>query len=140
MASLQGWAEGILISLLFVSVLTATIVELNVQYGKSYIVPFSDKSGAENLFIEYQDTAETQISGGEVAFDSSQGITLKSSWGLIKDVTSVIWNFITGGWISDIISYLNLGIVGTALALFMRVLFFISVIFSIVYILFKVVP
>lgn len=140
MASLEGWSETILLSLLFVSILTFVIVELNIDYSQDYVIPFSDDSGSEQLFIEYQDTAQTQIEGGEVQFDAEQGITLKSSWGLVKDVVKLIWNFLTGGWIENIISYLNLGLVGMALAVTLRILFFVSVVFAIVYLLFKVIP
>lgn len=140
MASLQGWTETILLSLLFVGVLSAVVIDMNIIYGENYAIPISDDSGSESLFIEYQDTAQTQIEGGEVLLDAEQGITLKSSWGIVKDLVNVIWYFITGGWIANVIGYLNLGVAGILLSTTLRVLFFLSVIFAIIYILFKVKP
>ena len=139
MASLQGWSEGILLSLLFAFVITGVVVEMNGLYDKEYTVPFSDDSNSQTLFIEYQDNSKTQIDGGEVLLDASQGITLKSSWGLIKDVVSIMWRFLNGGWIENTISYMYpLGIFGSALAVTLRVLWVISIVFSILYLLFKV--
>ena len=80
MGSIQGWTEGIILSLVFVAVLTLVIGNFNLMYNKNHSLPFTDSSGAEQLFIDYQDTAQTQMQGGEVQFDASQGITLKSSF------------------------------------------------------------
>lgn len=138
MSSVSGWTEAVLFSLLFVTILTIITVNFNGMYGKNNAVPFSDSSGSQNLFIKYQDTAQTQIKGGEADFDAQQGITLKSSWGLAKDAVSISWGFISGGWIEQIITSMNLGESGTALAVALRILFFLSLVFAILYALFKV--
>jgi len=138
MGKVMGWTEGILLSLVFLSVLTLAVGNFNALYSKHYVLPFSDSSGSEQAFINYQDTSETNIQGGEVAFDAQQGITLKSSWGLAKDVVGIIWNFITGGWIGQIVSAWDLGDAGIALANGLRVLYFLSLVFALLYALFKV--
>jgi len=137
MASVSGWTEGIILSLVFVAVLTVVIASFNLMYNKDYSLPFSDSSGAEQSFITYQDTAQTQIEGGEVAFDASQGITLKSSWGLAKDAVGITWNFISGGWIETIISSWNTGEAGVLLGRGLRILYFLSLVFALLYALFK---
>lgn len=138
MASVQGWSEGIILSLVFVAVLTLVVGNFNLMYEKNYATPFSDNSGAEQLFINYQDTAQNQIQGGEVQFDAQQGITLKSSWGLAKDAVTITWNFISGGWIEQTVSAWNLGEAGTALAKGLRIIYFLSLVFALLYALFKV--
>lgn len=139
MSSVQGWSEGIILSLVFVAVLTLVVGNFNLLYDKDYSTPFSDNSGAEQLFINYQGTAQEQIQGGEVQFDASQGITLKSSWGLAKDAVTITWNFISGGWIEQTVAAWNLGEAGTALAKGLRIIYFLSLVFALLYALFKVV-
>jgi len=138
MGNASGWTEGILFALLFIGVLGIVVASFNVMYGKNYSVGLNN-SGDEQPFIEYQETASQQIEGGEVEFDAEQGITLKSSYGIFTDVIKILWTFLTGGFIENVVSYLNLGEAGTALALTLRVLYFLSLVFALLYILFKVV-
>jgi hypothetical protein len=139
MGSIQGWTEGIILSLVFVAVLTLVVGNFNLMYNKSYTLPFADNSGSEQLFINYQDTAQSQIKGGEAQFDAQQGITLKSSWGLAKDAVTITWNFLSGGWIEQTVAAWNLGEAGTALARGLRIIYFLSLVFALLYALFKVV-
>jgi hypothetical protein len=139
MVSIASWTEGIILSLAFVAILTLVIASFNAMYGEDYDIGFNDSSGSEQLFVEYQDTAQAQISGGEAAFDATQGITLKSSWGLAKDAGNVVWSFITGGWIENIVNSWGVGTAGTILAKGIRLIYFISIVFALMYILFKVV-
>ena len=109
------------------------------MYGKNYQVGLNDTSGAQQKFINYQATAQQQVKGGEAAFDATQGISLKSSWGLVKDAVDIAWSFISGGFISQVIASWGLGEAGTLLGLAFRVIFFLSLVASILYALFKVV-
>jgi hypothetical protein len=138
MGSVSGWTEGIMLSLVFLSVLTLVVVNFNMLYSKNHVLPFADNSGSEQLFINYQDTAQSNIQGGEVAFDANQGITLKSSWGLAKDAVSITWSFISGGWIEQTVNAWGIGESGTALAKGLRILYFLSLVFALLYALFKV--
>lgn len=133
---LSGFTEAILLSLAFVAILGVVVAGFNYQYDKDYSVGLNDNV-TENLFITYQDTAQNQIEGGEATFDASQGITLKSSWGLTKDIVTIVFGFITGGWIENIASMMGLGASGMILARALRILYFISLIFGLLYILFK---
>jgi len=139
MASLSGWTEAIIFSLLFVGILGIVTVEFNLMYDETNEIPFTDKSGATAKLENYMDTGSEQVEGGEVEFDAQTGITLKSSWGLITSLTSIVWSFISGGWIESIISAWNLGEAGGQLAFYLRIIYFISLIFAILYGLFKVV-
>jgi len=138
MASVQGWTEGILLSLVAVTVMGLLVANFNLLYDKNNALPFEDNSGAEQLFIEYQDTAQSQIKGGEAEFDADQGITLKSSWGLAKDAVSITWSFISGGWIEQTVAAWGAGEAGTALAKGLRIIYFLSLVFALLFALFKV--
>ena len=138
MGTVSGWTEGIILSLVFLSVLTLVVVSFNALYDKHNVLPFADNSGSEALFINYQDTAQSNIQGGEVAFDSNQGITLKSSWGLAKDAVSITWSFLSGGWIEQTVNAWGIGESGTALAKGLRILYFLSLVFALLFALFKV--
>lgn len=137
MGNPSGWTEGILLSLVFVAVIGIIIGSMNSWYGQSYSLGLSDNE-TEQLFIDYQDSSEQKIQGGEVEFDASQGVTLKSSYGLVTDILSVIWNFLTGGWIESLFSLLGAGASGMALARALRILYFLSLVFALLYALFKI--
>ena len=137
MASVSGWTEAILLSLAFVAVFGIVVAGLNLQYGKHHALGITDDT-TEALFIEYQDTAQSQIQGGDVEFDAQQGISLKESYGLTKDLINIVWSFLSGGFIESIVSLLNLGASGVALAKAFRILWFISLVFALLYALFKV--
>lgn len=139
MGSISGWTEGIILSLVFIAVLGFVVADFNVLYSKNNSMPFVDNSGSEALFIQYQNTSQTQIDGGEVDFSADQGITLKSSYGLAKDAIKIVWAFLSGGWIEQTIGAWNLGQSGTALAFGLRILWFLSLVFGLLYALFKVV-
>lgn len=138
MATISGWVEGILLSLLFLTIFGLVVAGFNLQYGQNYNLGINGTS-TEQRFIQYQDTAQQQIKGGDVAFDAQQGISLKNSYGLAVDAISVVWDFLSGGFIENIISLLNLGATGVALAKTLRILWFISLVFALLYGLFKVV-
>jgi hypothetical protein len=139
MASVSGWTEGILFSLAFLAILTIVIINFNGMYNQTYMVGLNDSSNSQSLFVAYQDTAQNQVEGGEVDFNANQGITLKSSYGLIKDLISIVWRFLSGGWIEQVVDMLNLGESGNALAFTLRVLYFLSLVSALLYGLFKVI-
>lgn len=139
MGNVSGWTEGILLTLAFIAVLGVVIAGFNVQYNKNYNLGLTDNSNAEQLFIEYQTTAEQQIQGGEVEFNAIEGITLKSSYGITKDAISIVWTFISGGFIEELANAWGVGESGMLLARAIRIIYFLSLVFALLYALFKVV-
>jgi len=137
MGTLSMWSEGIILSLVFLSVLGLAIAGMNLMYSKNYSVGLSDSS-TEQLFITYQDSAQTNLRGGEVTFDASQGISLKSGWDLVIDATNVIWNFLTGGFLEKLIEMFSLGAPGVLLARALRIIWFLSLVFGLIYLIWKV--
>lgn len=138
MGNVSGWTEGILLTLAFIAVLGIVIAGFNLQYNKNYSLGITDPSGSEELFIEYQDTAEQQIQGGEVEFSAIEGITLKSSYGITKDAINIVWSFLSGGFIENLASKWNVGDAGMILARTIRIIWFLSLVFALLYALFKI--
>lgn len=136
--SLSGWTEGILLSIAFVIVLGIAVTNFNGIYDQNNQIGLGTNQTANN-FINYQDQAGDKILGGEADFNSASGITLKSSWGITKEVFNIVGSFLTGGWIEQVFEMMNLGEAGQVWAQYLRVLWFLSLVFAILYILFKVV-
>jgi len=135
-ASMTGWSEGILLAVLFVLVLATIITNFNQMYGGSNNLGLGTNT-TKDAFVDYQDTLSSEIKGGEADFESSSGLTLKSSWGIIKTGMSIIWDFLTGGWIETIVNYMH---APSEVALIFRILYFLSIGFIILKLLFKVKP
>ncbi len=136
--SLSGWTEGILLSLAFVLVLGLVVTNFNGLYNQDNQIGLGTNTTADAL-INYQNTAGDKILGGEADFESGAGITLSSSWGITKEVLNIVGSFLTGGWIEQVFEMTNLGEPGQIWAKYLRVLWVLSLIFAILYILFKVV-
>jgi len=138
MGMISGWTEAILLSLAFVAILGVGVAEFNTLYGGTNSLGLTDNT-TEQLFITYQNTSQTQLVGGEVAFDAQQGITLKSSYDMAKDAVNIIWTFLSGGWIENVANMMQLGDPGLLIARAFRIIWFLSLIFAMLYALFKVV-
>ena len=132
--SLGGWSEGILFSILLVMVLGIVIGGMNLKYGENNQIGLGGNT-TESAFVDYQSTLEREISGGEAVFNAQSGLTLKSSWGIIKSGITIIWDFFTGGWIETIVLYMKLP---AQVAIIFRLLYFLSIGYIILKILFKV--
>jgi|TARA_Y100000310_G_scaffold3988_1_gene4899 hypothetical protein len=132
--SMGGWTEGILFSTLIISLIVIVIGGMNVQYNKTNQIGIAGNE-TQQAFIDYQDTLDREIGGGEAEFSANQGLTLKSSWGIIKSVFNIVLGFITGNWITTIVSYMKLPPI---VAIIFRVLYFVSLGFIVLKILFKV--
>jgi len=137
MGSISGWTEGILLTLAFITVFGIVLAGFNLKYGQNYSLGITDNT-TEQLFIDYQDTSQEQIKGGEVEFDADQGITLKESYGLAKDAINIVWTFLSGGFIEKVAESWNVGESGMVLARSIRIIYFLSLVFALLYALFKV--
>lgn len=138
MGNVSGWTEGIIFTLAFLAILAVVVAGFNTLYNQNHSIGITDNSGAEQLFINYQDTADQQISGGEVEFDAQQGISLKSSYGLTVDAIKIIWGFLSGGFIENVIEAWGVGTAGAIFAKSIRILWFLSLVFALLYALFKI--
>lgn len=134
--SLGGWIEGILFSIFFVGVLAIVIGGMNIKYRQDNQLGIGANT-TESALIDYQGTLETQTKEGEATFTSTEGLTLKSSWGMVKNIVVIVWDFLTGGWIETICISMKLP---SIVASIFRRLYFISLGLIVLTILFKVKP
>lgn len=131
----SGWTEGILFSILFMFALATIMVELNNKYSKTYDPTFGlDTNTTYTNIINYQNDLQNATASGDMS-GTGLGMTLTTSWGVIKLIGAVIWSFFTGGWVEKTATLVGLPLyVGVVL----RVLYFISIGFIIMRMLFKV--
>lgn len=141
MAAFENWGEAILFSVGVVIVFGLIIVQMNALYGQTYTTGLDSKANSTKArFIEYTSDSRNKIDTGGVDYGTDAGFTLKSSYGILKDFLSLSWDFVSGGWIEEIVGYLNLGESGAVLAFILRILFIISLVFALIRLIFGVNP
>ena len=135
MGEMSGMWEGIVLSLLFITLLTAVLGHFNTQYGEDYSVGLDDTGITQ--FTSAVEGAHSEIDG-EVT-QTSEGLTLASSWNMGKGIFSTLWSFVSGAWITSLMVILGMtGTAGTAIAVTLRALFLGMLIFAIIKLFFKV--
>jgi hypothetical protein len=140
-STFSSWIEIAVFSLIFVGVLGIIIGEMNVTYNENNVVPFSDTSNFQSNATQYVTNSQQSITNGEVVYLPYQGMTLKNSFGLVKDGLDMIWRFVSGNWINQVAVALNLGEGMTKIvAPLLQILWILGLIFFVVYIIFKVMP
>jgi len=138
MGSFSGMTEGIVLALLFVVLTGAVIGYFNNAYGEN----FETGLNTSGLDIFYSSTQTAyDATTGEVT-QTSDGLTLKNSWKMFKGLSSTVWSFINGSWISTLITKtLKLeSVAGYTIAMVLRILFLGLILWSIIKIFFKVAP
>lgn len=136
MGNMSSWTEGIVFAFIFVIFATVIIASMNSTYNQSYSLGL-DTSGLQE-FNSYVTSGNEQVSEGEASL-TSDGLSLSSSWALIKGLYSTLWSFFNGSWINVIIlDMLKIeGSAGYTLALTLRALFLISLLLAIIKLFFK---
>jgi len=132
--SFSGWMEAIVFSVLIVLMFGLIFTDMNTIHDKDYNLGLGTDSVTTEIY-GLQDTLETKTKSGEVSFLQVVGMTLKSSWDIILSVVTVIWNFLTGSWVETVTGYMRLPPV---VGLLFRALYFLSIGWIILKILFKV--
>lgn len=136
-ATLGGWTEAILLSVLFIFAFASVIVGMNAKYNKNYDGTLGLAPDAiQEQFADYQNSLQTS-SQGDATFTSVNGLSLSTSWALIKSTGNLVWGFITGGWTEKLVYAMHFP---AYFALIFRILWFCSIGFIILTILFKVRP
>lgn len=137
--SISGWGEGILLSLAFIVVLGAIIVQFDGLYGRTD-QPLTILQGANETtskFISVTNTAQNDTINGET-ITTAYGVQPKNSLGIVRDFVSVTWDVLNGNWLTQIGDMIGGGSI-TVLFMFLRILFVASLIFAVLYAVFKVV-
>ena len=137
--TMQGWTEGIAIAVLFVMVFSIIVVGMNSLYSKDHAIEGLPTGDYYDKLKAQQDSMDEKFSEGDASFLGSVGLTISTSWDILFGTLTILWNFITGGWIETIlVDYMRLGETGSVVAYVFRALFFLSIGFIILKILFKV--
>ena len=134
--NMGSWTEGIIIALIFIVASTIVISNFNDRYGMNNSIGL-DTSSLDD-FNNLAESSNTQINEGQTSL-TSFGLTLLSSWALAKGILGVLWSFFNGQWINYII--LNMlqiaNPLGSILAVTLRVLFLLSLVFAIIRLFFR---
>lgn len=139
-ASLSGWTEGAVGVMLFLICVGIIIVAMNAQYGQNYDSTFGMSSDTtKQAFNDYQGKLQQGLEG-EASTNAVSGVSVVSSWGIVKAGISMMWDFLNGQWIRNSVALLNLGDAGVALAWALSLLYIFSIGFILIKILFKVKP
>ena len=126
-ASLSGWIEGGLVIILLLTLIGLLVVNMNLDYGQTYDPTFGMQSNTtQQQFVDYQNTIQQGMQG-EATTSALTGISLGTTWSVAKAGLSIAFNVVTGQWIQNAVGLLNLGEVGMALGLFLRLLFVLSI-------------
>lgn len=137
-ASLSGFSEAIIGVLLFLGCVVTVMVSMNHDYGTNYDPTFgiatNDTATALN---NYPDTLKTGVEG-EASTNAIQGVNVVAAYGIVKEGLSIVFQFLTGGFIQNAVGLLNLGQAGVMLGLALRLLFILAVGFILIKIIFKV--
>ena len=135
MASFSGWIESILLIVLFTLLISGVVTNFNFLYGKNNNVNLGINT-TQDAFVNAQDSMQGQVTEGEATFTGTYGLNLLSSWSLIKQITKIVWNFISGTFIQTIATeFMGLP---PEVALIFRLLYFMSILMIILYVLFRV--
>lgn len=134
--TLQGWSEGIIFVLLFVIVFGVVVFEMNKLYSEDHDIAGLDTGGIEDALEGYQEGMEEKYRTGEASVIEQGWIIIKSGWDIIFSTMRLIWFFVGGGWIETICTdYMKLPDV---VAPILRIMYFLSVGFIVLRVLFKV--
>lgn len=134
------WAEVILFSMAFVLILGFVVASFNTSFSQSKDASFGlATNDTINTWNDLQDTMDTGVKEGE-ATNNNLGISVSTTWGILKAIYSAGISFVTGGWIRSTINMLNMGYAGNILATILQILYFASFAFILIKILFKVNP
>ena len=134
-ASIGGWTETIILSMLFVALLGMVVGYMNTTYGGSNEIGLDTSAiDANGTFAQYTITAQGQIEGGETE-QTDTGLSLTNSWSIAKGIFTIVWGVLSGAWIANLGAMMMLPIVVSNV---LRILFIASLIFAVIRLFFKV--
>lgn len=132
-STLQTWIEIGLIATVFVVLLTSSvIVPMNNRFNQTYDIGLS---GNISEYQTLQGEMQEKVDQGKATFLGSLGMSLSTSWDLIKLTFTTVLSFISGMWIPKVVvEYLHLpALLGIAL----QILYFVAIVAIIASIVFR---
>ena len=126
-ATLGSWIGAIVLSAAFMIMLGVAMTSMNTDYSATYdpTVGLGDRSqDVIDNFEELESTVDTNLQEGEVYFLESIGLSLSTSWVILKVTWSTIGSFLTGGWIEQaaLMAHIPAAFIGV-----LRLLFFLAI-------------
>lgn len=139
-ASFSSWTEGILLTLAFVIFGGLIYASLNSQYNQNNDGTFglTDNETMQN-FNNLQNQIAASVDEGNAQTDTATGLSLTSAPKIVGNVINIIWGFVSGKWIDRTVGLMDLGVASPTVILVLKILFFMSMAFFLITILFKVV-
>lgn len=135
-ASFSAWTTGVLLILLFVTLVTTQILApMNSTYNKTFSTGI-DTSAIDD-FESARQTADAKITNSTVV-QADAGLSLTETWAIGKIVYNTLVNVLTGGFVEDLlVQIIGLPAIVGSIA---RIIFLMSLIFIIIYLFMKVKP
>lgn len=138
--SLSGWVEASIFFLLFIVAAGSIFTGMNDLYpNESLTLTESANASSEiNEYTSLSTSVESLFTKGDIFLGGDEGVSLESSWGIIKNIVDLIWQkIITGGWIEIFVEWMMLP---AYVAVALRLLWFLSIGLIIIALIFKVRP
>ena len=141
LSNFSSWTEGILLTMAALAVIIIIYAAMDAQYGQNYASQIAgnlnDSSMSSQAFISNESNLQNQSQTGLVGYNAL-GISLSTSYTLFLTVVHIIWSFFSGGFLENLINAFGLGAAGTILAVALRIIWFLGMIYFLLYLLFKV--
>jgi hypothetical protein len=136
-----SWIETLLIVILFVGTITIIGVNMNQLYGKDHDLSYG---------IVTNDTLQ-KMKGfqGNMVNNTQSGQSSVTDFGIIKLTTipsiinfalTMIWEFVSGGFINRLVELMNLGSYASTVIIVFKLLYFITIGFIFVRLILRVNP
>jgi len=136
MATTGNFLQGILAVLLLLSLTALAMGTLNEKYDKDYDMGLDTSS--LTTISNTLGSSKNLTDGGDVE-QTDGGLSLTSSWSIGWGIVDLLWDFVGGSWINNLmINVLNLGTAGAIIATVLRMMFFAFLIFAIIKLFFKI--
>lgn len=137
--SLSGWTEVALLSTLFIIMFIGIIAEFNIKYGQNYDGSFGLSGQANSVagnLSDYQNTLQQNVKAGQ-ASSTGLGLSLTTTWSIISSGSSIMWQFLTGGYVEQLVSLLKFPVI---VGVILRILFVLSIGFILLKLILKIKP
>ena len=137
-ASLSGWTEVALFSVLISILLIIIVGNMNILHDQNKDATFGFSSNSTLTGLkDYQSTLESSIKEGESSTSSITGLSLSSTWEMIKAGINIVWDFLIGNWVRGAVKLIRLP---TDVGIILQILYVLSVGFIAIKLLLKVKP
>lgn len=127
-ATYGSWIEVILFIVLFVGILAIISTSMNSAYSKSNdltfgIVTSDTLQNVKDLSGSFSNSTQVE---GQMSMTSYGLLILSTIPKMITAVMSLVWTFISGGFINSIVGAMNLGDYAGLVIIIFKLLYFIS--------------